>query len=206
MFSTFKFMGGLLPGTVPGAPTSVAVVRGGSDTVTFVWNVPASNGNRSITGYTVNLDGVGSRSVGFSTIGGYQGRTYGYNWITGCTTCNYNGSVQAVNSIGTGSAASGGPACAFSGYLLSSGNCSGYTRYDTYTDGSCGSYNVVTENNSPSCGYSPPDPCAGCPGFGTMLANNPCSGCAGNGCCDSTATIADGCCGTIQDCCGMCNC
>lgn len=172
MFSTFKFMGGLLPGTVPGAPTSFGMVRGGSVTPTFFWNAPVSNGNRPITGYIVTLDGVGSRSVGLSTLGGYQGRTFGYEWTTGCTTCNYTGSVQAVNSIGTGSAAGGGQACAYSGYLISSGNCDGYTRYNIYTDGSCGTYRVNTESNSPSCGYNP---CAGSPGYGTRLSTY-CSG------------------------------
>jgi hypothetical protein len=141
-----------------------------------------------------------------STIGGYMGRTYGYNWITGCTTCNYNGSVQAVNSIGTGSAAGGGPACAFSGYLISSGNCSGYTRYDLYTDGSCGSYSVVTENNSPSCGYVN-NPCAGCPSYGSVFLGQSCTGCAGNPGCDNQPCYSDGCCGSQcgcqpNDCCG----
>lgn len=145
MFSTFKFSG-LPKGDPPSAPTSVAVVRGGSDTATFVWNEPASNGNRPITGYLVNLggDSSGTRSVGLSRINGYMGRTFGYNWITGCATCNYDGSVQAINSIGTSGAASGGPACAYSGYLVSSNNCSSPNRYDTYTNGSCGYYNTIT--------------------------------------------------------------
>jgi hypothetical protein len=151
MFSTFKFSG-LPKGDPPSAPTSVVVQRAGRYAIGFYWNAPASNGNRPITGYIVNLDGEGTRSVGFSTSGGI--RTFGYEWIISCATCNYSGSVQAVNSIGT-SPGAGGTACAEAGLLLSSGNCSGYTRYDTYTDGSCGSYNVATEYNSVSCGYNP---------------------------------------------------
>jgi len=101
-----------------------------------------------------------------------MGRTYYYEWTTGCDTCNYTGSVQAVNSIGTGSAAGGGQACALSGYLISSNNCSGYTKYDLYTNGSCGSYSVTTENNSTYCGYNP---CAGSDPSGTYLGSF-CSG------------------------------
>jgi hypothetical protein len=159
MFSTFKFAGEELPSTVPGAPTSVAVVRSAYPTVSFAWNAPVSDGNSPITGYIVTLNGVGSRSVGLSTLGGYQGRTFGYAWGGLPLANSYSGgSVQAVNSIGTGVAASGGPACAFRGELAFKDSCDGYTRYDAYTDGSCGYYSVVVEYNSSGCGYSPPQP------------------------------------------------
>jgi hypothetical protein len=156
MFSTFKFMG-LPKGDLPGAPTSVAVVRSAYPTVSFAWNAPVSNGNRPITGYIVTLNGVGSRSVGLSTLGGYQGRTFGYAWGGLPYVDSYTGgSVRAVNSIGTGVAASGGPACAFRGELAFKDSCDGYTRYDAYTDGSCGYYSVVVEYYSSGCGYSAP--------------------------------------------------
>ena len=134
---------GLPPGTIPSAPTSVIVTRAGRFAIGFAWNVPASNGNRPITGYIVNLDGEGTRSVGFPGFGGPYGRTYGYEWIIGCSTCNYSGSVQASNIIGTGPAA-GATACAEPNLLVSSNNCSSPNRYDTYTDGSCGYYNTIT--------------------------------------------------------------
>ena len=196
MFSTFKYSG-LPKGTAPGAPTSVVVQRAGRYTIGFYWNAPASNGNRPITGYIVNLDGEGTRSVGFSNSGGI--RTFGYGWNISCATCNYSGSVQAVNSIGTGPGA-GGTACAEAGLLLSSGNCSGYTRYDTYTDGSCGSYDVATEYNSVSCGYNP---CT----CSTAITYSQCDGCAGGGGCDRQTCYRDTCCNitcycAAQDCCG----
>ena len=149
---------GLPKGDPPSAPTSAAVVRSANPTVSFVWNAPVNNGNRPITDYIVTLNGIGSRSVGFSSLGGYQGRTYGYAWGGLPYTNSYSGSVQAVNSIGTSVAASGGSACAFSGQLYSKDNCDGFTRYDSYTDGSCGYYSVVVEYNSSGCGYSPPQP------------------------------------------------
>jgi len=196
MFSTFKFSG-LPKGDPPSAPTSVVLNRSGLNTVNFAWNVSASNGNRPITGYIVNLDGVGTQSVGFPGLGGPYGRTYGYDWNVGnCPSCNYTGSVQAVNSIGASSAA-GATYCAPYGNAYSGNNCSGTTKYDLYTDGNCGYYWANIQYDSPYCGYT--SPCAGSSSYGTY-AGAYCSSCAGGAGCDRSYVYSDGCHGSYIDC------
>jgi hypothetical protein len=202
MFSTFKFSG-LPKGTVPGAPVSVGVSRSSAGAVTITWGAPSSNGNRPITGYGAYIT---NQNGGFTAASTTTGPTASSVTFGTDNHGSYNGYVYTINMIGNSSTAGGGSACAYYGYNFSTGNCSGYTRYDTYTDGGCGFYTVTTENNSPSCGYSPPppDPCAGCTPNGTFLYST----------CDSDdyrlySVYANGCCGVYQittDCSAQCGC
>jgi hypothetical protein len=202
MFSTFKYSG-LPKGTAPGAPVSVGVSRSSAGGVTITWGAPSSNGNRPITGYGAYITNQNGGGVAAGTTTGPS--TYSVTFGTDGHG-SYNGYVYAVNMIGNSTTAGGGAACAYYGYNFSTGNCSGYTRYDTYTDGSCGFYTVDTEYNSPSCGYTY-NPCAGCTPAGQQVGSYNCDNCAGNGCCDQSYRMADGCCGFYNGgCCGMCLC
>jgi hypothetical protein len=166
MFSTFKFLGGLLPGSVPGAPTSVGVSRSSDRAVTISWVAPGNNGNRPITGYGVYVTNQNGGFVAAGTTTGPDARSA----ILGTDAHgSYNGYVYAINAIGNSSVAGGGDACAYYGYNFTTNNCDGYTKYDVNTNGSCGFYRVDTEYNSGYCGYV--DPCAGSPEYGEYLSS-----------------------------------
>jgi hypothetical protein len=189
MFSTFKYSG-LPKGTAPGPPVSVSVSRCGGGTVCISWGPSSSNGNRPITAYIayiinqnqeINAGSTSVSSTTFSVSFGVDGHG------------SYNGYVYAVNMIGSSSVAGGGAACAYPYVNFSQNHCDGYTRYDIYTNGSCGFYRQDLEYNSPGCGYVY-NPCAGCPAIHTVLLST-CNSCAGNGGCDYQYAVADGCCG-----------
>jgi hypothetical protein len=202
MFSTLKFSG-LPKGTAPSAPVSVSVSRCAGSTVCISWGPPSSNGNRPITAYVPYITNQNGGAVAAST--SVSSTTFSVSFGTDGHG-SYNGYVYAVNMIGNSSVAGGGAACAYYGVNYRQGDCSGYTRYDTYTDGSCGFYTVNTEYNSPSCGYVY-NPCAGCPAAGQQNGIYDCDNCAGNGCCDASYRLTDGCCGYYKgDCCGYCQC
>jgi hypothetical protein len=129
--------------------------------VTITW--AAASG--AVTGYGAYLTNQNGGGVDRSTTTGPNTFSVTFNVDT---HGSYNGYVYTINAAGDSSAAGGGAACAYYGYNFSLNNCDGYTRYDTYTDGSCGFYRVDTEYNSPSCGYV--NPCAGSPGGGTYLS------------------------------------
>lgn len=131
----------LPPGTVPGAPVSVGVSRSSAGAVTITWGAPGSNGNRPITGYGAYITNQNGGFTAASTTTGSTARsvTFGTD-----NHGSYNGYVYAINAIGNSSVAGGGNACAYYGYNFTIGNCSGGIRYDTYTDGNCGFYNVNT--------------------------------------------------------------
>jgi len=196
MFSTFKFM--LPRGTIPSIPVNVVVSRSSAGVVTINWGAPSSNGNRPITSYNAYITNQNGGAITASATGP---TTYSINFSVD-NHGSYNGYVYASNVLGNSSTGGGGAACAYYGYNFSTGNCDGYTRYDTYTDGSCGFYRVDTEYNSPSCGYTS-DPCAGCYAYGTFLTNY----------CDGAYNLysvyADGCCGSytvVTECSAVCGC
>ena len=84
------------PATPPGAPTSVAAVRGpGEAVVSFL--APVSNGGAAITSYTVTSSPGGVTATGASSPITITGLTNG---------TSYTFTVTATNAVGTGSASS----------------------------------------------------------------------------------------------------
>jgi hypothetical protein len=80
--------------TVPGAPTGLFTSNVSSSGATINWSPPTSNGGATITSYEVNRDGFGFFNVGNVT-------QYFYTLSQGTYTIG----VRAVNSVGSGSAA-----------------------------------------------------------------------------------------------------
>ena len=80
--------------TVPTAPTSLFTSNISSSGATINWSPPTSNGGAAITSYEVNRDGFGFFNVGNVT-------QYFYTLSQGTYTIG----VRAVNSVGSGSAA-----------------------------------------------------------------------------------------------------
>jgi hypothetical protein len=182
MFSTLKFSG-LPKGSAPSPPVSVSVSRCGGSTVCISWGASSSNGNRPITAYIPYITNQNGGGVAAST--SVSPTTFSVSFGTDGHG-SYNGYVYAVNMIGNSSVAGGGAACAYYGVNYTRNNCDGYTRYDLYTNGSCGFYRVDTQYNSPGCGWT--DPCYYCTGPGAYLETY-CDGCT------LVNKYTDGCCG-----------
>jgi hypothetical protein len=85
------------PSTTPGAPTNVTATNAANAQSVVSWTAPASNGDATITGYTVTAS-PGGRTCAWTT--GDLSCT-----VTGLTNgTNYTFSVTATNASGTGSA------------------------------------------------------------------------------------------------------
>ena len=90
---------------LPSVPTVVAATSlSGSTSATLTWEPPANNGGAAITGYLVGRDGTDSTGQGaWSTTDPATATSRIFNQlVTGQT---YNLSVAAINSVGTGPAA-----------------------------------------------------------------------------------------------------
>ena len=99
-------MSGLVPTVhAPSAPTSLhSSVAGATSTLT--WAAPTSDGGSAITGYRVSRDGTDAHGTGaWSTTVSAATRTFQFSSLKPGST--YHLSVQAINAVGTGPAASG---------------------------------------------------------------------------------------------------
>ncbi len=92
--------------TLAGAPTSVAVTKSdAARTGTVTWSPPTSDGGSAITGYRVSRDGRDASDVGpWSTTVAASARSFTFTNLAAGST--YRLSVQAVNAVGAGPAAS----------------------------------------------------------------------------------------------------
>jgi hypothetical protein len=115
--------------TVPTAPTAVTATTSGSS-ATLKWSVPTSDGGSAITGYRVARDGVDSTGYGaWSTTLAASARSNSFNLLKPGST--YNLSVQAINAIGTGPAASVKVVVSPSGEAMPVGNIPGWRQVFT---------------------------------------------------------------------------
>ena len=86
----------VMPGAVPGVPTSVTVTPG-SERATISWQPPASNGGLAIIGYDVSRDNVNWTRVGATV------RNHTFTGLVNGTSVTLR--VRAINAVGNGSAA-----------------------------------------------------------------------------------------------------
>ena len=92
------------PGRAPSAPTGLTV-RSESETITVMWGMPSDSGGSAITGYQVRYRMNGGQWSNWMTVeGGANATSY---TMTGLTNgIGHEIEVRAVNSIGSGAAAS----------------------------------------------------------------------------------------------------
>src|SRR5204863_2010032 len=94
----------VIPRTLPGAPTAVAVAAG-STQVALSWTAPAGNGGAAITNYQVSVfDGAGGAATGVTGATtravGSAATSYTFTGLTNATAYTFR--VAAVNAAGTG--------------------------------------------------------------------------------------------------------
>lgn len=90
---------------LPGTPATLSVQQVGASSATLTWTPPANPGGSAITGYTVTRNGVDSAGHGaYSTTVSAATRTFTMTKLVNADT--YTFTVSAINSSGTGSAAS----------------------------------------------------------------------------------------------------
>ena len=81
--------------------------------------------------------------------------------------------VYSVNSSGMITAINACSNCPPNATFISS-YCSGYDLYYTYSDGNCGTYGVIQEYNSTTCGYNAGTPYTCDCGSGCFGSFDPC--------------------------------
>jgi hypothetical protein len=121
---------------LPGAPTGVTAT-GASGQITASWTAPADSGTSPITGYKVSAAPVG----GGSTVTQTFNSTATTESVSGLTNgVQYNVSVAAITTVGTGpsASASNNPISLGTAPSITSGNST------TFTVGTAGTFTVTT--------------------------------------------------------------
>ncbi len=124
---------------LPGAPSAVTAT-GSSGQISASWTAPSDSGTSSLTGYVVTATPVGSGSPVSQTFNS----TATTETVSGLTNGDqYNVTVAAITSVGTGPAASAG------NNPISLGSAPTITSADTttFTVGSAGSFTVTTSGS-----------------------------------------------------------
>lgn len=149
-------------GSTPDAPT-IGTASAANGQATVVFTVPAYTG-KSTTGVVYRAISTPGNIEATNTIspivvtGLSNGTTYTFKVET---ETNYgvdspqSSASNAVTPTAPAPPPPPPPSCASAGTFLNY-YCNGFTLVQNYADGSCGSYQVVTPNDTSTCGYVPP--------------------------------------------------
>ena len=91
----------IVPGAVPGPPTSLSASASGTTRINLSWTAPADNGGRAISGYKIEWSAAGSAPwTVLEATTGSAATTYSNTGLSSGSTRHYR--VSAINTVGTG--------------------------------------------------------------------------------------------------------